>query len=253
MPSGFEDLLTRHLKLLFIHLAQHGGGGKLTVGIEHADEALGNQVIYLPLEIRQVGGLHARRDNGMVISHFRGVEHFLGFLQRFASQHLHQLRIGLNAIMLYLKESVHRRRTFRVDIITQELGIYTWVGGEFLLVQTLNGVERLFGTHGEFTVAVHLQGGQIIKMWRCLGTIFLLYGGNGEGFVGNRLKGLLSFFLGGVLSFRCYEGGIPIDGGQHPVRLGHEGINLLLSVHDQSQCGCLHPTDAQHLFVLSVL
>ena len=212
MPSGFEDLLTCHLKLLLIHLAQHGGGGKLTVGIEHADEALGNQVVHLPLEIRQVRGLHTRRDNSMVVGHLRGVEHLLGFLQRFTAQHLHQLRIGLTAIMLYLKESVHRRRTFRVDIITQELGIYTGIGGEFLLVQTLNGVERLFGTHGEFPVAVHLQGGQIIKMWRCLGTIFLLYGGHGEGFVGNRLKGLLSFFLGGVFPFCCHEGGIPIDG-----------------------------------------
>ena len=76
-PSRINDGTTGYLELHTVHISQHRGLCKLTVGIEHRDETAGYQVVHLTLYIRQVLGHDSRGDNGVVVGHFRRVKYLL--------------------------------------------------------------------------------------------------------------------------------------------------------------------------------
>ena len=60
-------------------------------------------------------------------------------------------------------------------------------------------------------------------------------------------EGLFAFFLGLVLSFRCRELCVTIDGCQHPVGFRLEIVYLLLPLYDEGKCRGLDPSYGQNL------
>ena len=243
-PAGTEYGLARHLELDVLHLAQHGGGGKLAVGIEGCDETPGDEVVDVALHVAQVHGGHTRGDDGMVVGHLGGVEHLLRLGQLLPGQCLHE--------RLVASESSQYGRTFGIDIITQELGVHTRIGGEFALVESLYDVECHLCTHAVFAVAVHLQRGEVVERFGRLCSVFLLHRGDGEGFACNGLQKLLTLLLHIELALGGREDRITIGGRQDPIGFWLEVFNLLLAVDNEGERGCLHPSDAEHLPVLSV-
>ena len=189
----------------------------------------------------------------MVVGYLRGVEHALGLLQRFATNGLDELSVRLNAVELGLIQPVERLRALGVDIVGEVLRINTGVGGIFLLVQTLNEVERHLGRIAELAVTIHLQRGKVVQLWGLLLALFLLNLSYLEGFALDGGKGFFALFLRGELSLGSRKSGIAINGGQYPVGLGLKVLDLLLTVHDERQGWRLHTTDGQHLTVLTVL
>ena len=130
--------------------------------------------------------------------------------------------------------------------------VNTRIGGEFLFVECLNEVERHFGRVAELLVTFHLQRCKVVEAWRLFRTLFLLHIGNGERLSRNGLESLLALFLAGEPSFGGREGGVAVNGGQHPVGFRFEVVYFFLPVHDERQRGRLHPSDGEHLPVLSV-
>ena len=192
-------------------------------------------------------------NDGVMVGDLRRVEHTLGLRQRLAPKGAHQLSVWSHTRKLSLEEAVHDLRTLGIDIVAEEGGINTRIGGQLHLVELLDEVERHLGRKAELTVAVHLQRGEVVERRRLLLAVLLLYVGDGEGTALDGGKGLLALLLAGELALRSSEGGVAIDGGQHPVGLGLEVVYLLLAVDDEGECGCLHTTDAEHLSVLPVL
>ena len=47
-------------------------------------------------------------------------------------------------------------RTFRIDIVCEKLGIYTRIRGIFLLVETLDKLQRNIGRVGKLLVALNV-------------------------------------------------------------------------------------------------
>ena len=257
-PSRVEYLLTGHLELYPIAFllsadnAQYGCCRELAVGIEHADEAARHQVVDVPFHIGQVLRDDLCGDDGMVVGHLRGVEHALGLGQRLATQRPHQLGIDGLPTHLGLKQAVHHLRTLGVDVVAQELGVDTRIGGQLALVKRLDGVQCHLGTHAELTVAVHLQRCQVVELLGSLLAVFLLHLGHGERLIFDQLEALLALFLACELTFGGGEECVTVDGREHPIGLGLEIVYLFLAVNDQCQRGRLHTTDAQHLPVLPV-
>ena len=189
----------------------------------------------------------------MVVGYLRGVEHALGLFQRFATNGLDELSVGLNAVELGLIQPVERLWALGVDIIREVLRINTGVGGVLLLVQTLYEVERHLGRIAELAVTIHLQRGKVVQLWGLLLTLFLLNLSYLERLALDGGKGFFALFLRGELAFSGSKSGIAINGGQYPVGLGLEVLDFLLTVHDERQGGRLHTTDGQYLTVLTVL
>ena len=131
--------------------------------------------------------------------------------------------------------------------------IHTGIGGELLLVKTLDEVERHLGRIAEFLVAIHLERSEVIKLrWQFLACL-LLYAGDLEGFAFNEREGCFAFFL--VLEFALSggEGGVAVDGRKHPIGFGLEIVYLLLAVHNECQSWCLYTSDGEYLAILAVL
>ena len=82
--------------------------------------------------------------------------------------------------------------------------------------------------------------------------LLLLHLRHGEGFALDGLKGLLALLLRGELTLGGREGRVAIHGGQYPVGLGLEVLDLLLAVHDEGEGRGLHTADGEHLSVLTV-
>ena len=189
----------------------------------------------------------------MVVGHLRRVEHLLRLLQRLPAQGSHQLGVGRLACEARLEEPVHGLRALGVDVVAQEGGVHARIGGQLHLVELLDEVQRHLGREAELAVAVHLQRREVVEWRRCLAALLLLHLGHFKGPSLDELEGLLALLLRGELPLRGGEGGVAVDGGQHPVGLWLEVVNLLLSVHDEGEGGGLHAADAEHLAVLSVL
>ena len=85
--------------------------------------------------------------------------------------------------------------TLGIDVVREVLRVDTRIGGVFLLVKRLDEVEGQLSRETELAVAVYLQGGEVVKLWRLFLTFLLLNLGDGEGFALNGGKGLLTFFL----------------------------------------------------------
>ncbi len=186
----------------------------------------------MPFHIGQVLRDDLCGDDGMVVGHLRGVEHALGLWQRLATQRPHQLGIDGLPAHLGLKQAVHHLRTLGVDIVAQELGVDTRIGGQLALVKCLDGVQRHLGTHAELTVAVHLQRCQVVELLGSLLAVFLLHLGHGERLIFDQLEALLALFLACELTFGGGEECVAVDGREHPIGLGLEIVYLFLAVDD---------------------
>ena len=189
----------------------------------------------------------------MVVGHLRRVEHLLRLLEWLAAQRAHQFGVRRLAGEARLEQSVHRLRALRIDVVRQVAGVHTRIGGDFLFVETLYEVERQFGREAELLVAVHLQRRQVVELRRSLCALLLLDACHRKRVPLNQLERLLALFLRVEAPLRGSERRVAIDGGQHPVGLGLEVVNLLLAVHDEGQRRRLHATYRQHLAVLPVL
>ena len=190
----------------------------------------------------------------MVIGYLAVIEYLLALRQLLAGgcELLDEWEVFLLTGYLCLAHTVQNLRTFRIDIVGQELGIYTRISGVLLLVETLDELQRNIGRVGKLLVAIYLQRGEVVEMrWRLV-SLLLAYIGNGEGFAGDGAESLLAFLLAGKLAAGCRKLGVAIDGGEYPVRFGNEVVDFLLAVYDEGKGRGLHPADAEHLSVLTV-
>lgn len=143
-------------------------------------------IVDLFLGKRQTLRLHARRYNGMVVSDFAAVEHFLRLRQFLFRQWRCQFRIRL--------KSLQNVWTFRINVVTQISGIDTRISGVFLLVEALDGLQGLVGTETVFLVTFHLQRGQVEQARRCFLAFLLRDVGDCKILSLNGLQILLTFF-----------------------------------------------------------
>ena len=276
-PTRIEYLPAGCLELHAIRLAHDGRSRKTAVGIEHGDEAAGNEVEYPSFYIGEVDRRLAGRNNGMVVRDLRIVEHFLRLRQDGSLQ-----RRGPGLIA---PQPLQDGRTLGIDVVTQEGSIYTRISSDLLLVERLDSFQRVVGRVGKLLVALHLQGGQVEKAERRFPAFLLRHRGNGKRHILDACQQLLAsrtvcygiytavlFLLLGLLAggqgfllllcFQCQlfvaladegrESSIAVNGIEHPVLLGHKVLNLQLAVHDKGQCRRLHPPDGKHLAVLPV-
>ena len=166
-PARFENLLTAYLELYLLRFgsvfvddfAQYGGGREFTVRIEHADESLGDEIIDIRLHIGESGWRNSGWDDGVVIGYLAVIEYLLALRQLLAGgcELLDEWEVFLLTGYLCLAHTVQNLRTFRIDIVGQELGIYTRISGVLLLVETLDELQRNIGRVGKLLVAIHLQ------------------------------------------------------------------------------------------------
>ena len=281
-PSRFEDFLSCCLELDVVDAAEDGGGGVFAVGVEGGDEAPCDEVVDVLLGVVESLWRYAGGYDGVVVGDLRGVEEFLVFAQCLSSsERSDEVGVGCLSVAYGLIESVHDVGTLRVDIVGQVLRVDTWVGGVFAFVEGLDEVECHLGGVSELLVALYLQGGEVEEVgWQLL-AVFLGHAVDGEGFSLDGLEGFLSLLYGGVavawyaavgcwlLVVGCWllavgfllfvgfvddggEGGVAVDGGEYPVGFWLEVVDLVLSVDDESERGCLYASDGEDLSVLSV-
>ena len=261
-PARFQNFLAAHLELYLFRLgsvfvddlAQYGGGREFTIRIEHADESLGDEIIHVCLHIGESGWRNTGWDDGVVVGYLAVIEYLLALRQLLAGggELLDERQIFLLTSYLCLAHTIQNLRTFRIDIVCEKLGIYTRIRGIFLLVETLDELQRNIGGVSKLLVAIHLQRGEVVKMRGRLVSLFLAYIGNGEGFAGDGAESLLAFLLAGKLAAGSRKLGVAIDGGEYPVRFGNEVVDFLLSVYDKGKGRGLHSADAEHLSILTI-
>ena len=257
-PASVKNLLTRHFELnsavVCCHFTQHGGCREFAIGIENGNESQSHQIVNIPFGVAKACARDDTcGDDGVVVGHFRGVEHLLRLLQCLATQRSHEFGIGCLVAELRLEKTVHDARTLWIDIVREVSGVHTRIGGQFLLIKTLDEIQRHLGRIRELLVAIHLKRGEVVELWRRFGTFLLLHTRHRERLAGNLLEGFLTLLLTVEPSLRGGEGGIAINRCQHPIRFGLERVDFLLSVHDERQRGRLNTTDGEHLTVLPVL
>ena len=190
----------------------------------------------------------------MVVGHLGVVEHLLRLRQRLA---LERGGEGLVAA-----QPLQDARTLGVDVVAEVGGVHAGIGGNLLLVEGLDELQRVVGRVGKLLVALHLQRGEVEQPWRRLPALAPGDGGHGErllpdlseqlqaaGVVGDGVDALL--LVG--LAHQCGKGGAAVHRAQLPVLAGREVLYLQLAVHYQCQGGRLHPPDGEYLPALPVL
>ena len=190
----------------------------------------------------------------MVVGYLAIIENLLALRQFLADccELLDEREVFLLTHDLCLTHSVQNLRTFRIDIVGQELGVYTRISGVLLFVETLDELQRNIGRVSKLLVAIHLQRGEVVEMrWRLV-SLFLAYICNREGFAGDGTESFLAFLFTGKLAAGGGKLGVAVDGGEYPVRFGNEVVDFLLAVYDEGKGRGLYPADAEHLSVLTV-
>src|SRR5574344_1048693 len=89
-------------------------------------------------------------------------------------------------------------------------------------------------------------------MWGCFCSILFRNISDGERFPCDRLKKVSSLFLTVEFTFCGTEYSITVRSCENPIGFRFEIINLLLSVHDESESWCLYTAYRENLTVLSV-
>ena len=235
-----------------LHFTQHRSRRKLAVGMEDSDEATCDEVEHITFHVAQRRGNLSCGNDGVVVGHFRGVEHTFGLAQGFSADETDEVGIGCHTIELRLIKSIECRRTFRIDVIGEILRIYARISGKFLLVQRLNEIEGLFSTITKLTVTIYLQRSEVVELWRLFLTFFFLHLRHCERFSFDGGKGSLTFFFLEELTLRGCKGRIAIDGREYPVWLWLEVLDFLLTTHDKCERGCLHTSYGKNLTLLSI-
>ena len=178
-PPRFQYLFASGLEFNAIGFTNDRCGGEFAIGIEYRDESACHQIEHTFLHVRQVHGILSRRDDGMVVGYLRIVEHLLRFVQLGTGKWSRPCFIRL--------DTCQYARAFWIDVIAQEGGIYTRVGGNLLFVKRLDQAQGFIGRITELLVTLHLQGGKVEQSgWR----FFPFFLGNGSDDKG----GLLDLF-----------------------------------------------------------
>ena len=99
----------------------------------------------------------------MVVGDLRRIKDLLRLQQGLTTQGTHQLGVGRLACELHLEEPVHGLGALAIDIVGQKGGVHTGIGGQLLLVELLDEVQRHLGRKTVFLVAVHLQRGEVVE------------------------------------------------------------------------------------------
>ena len=151
-----------------------------------------------------------------------------------------------------IDQSFERLRHFGIEIVAQEGGIDTWIGGHLLLIEGLNQFQGVVCREGELLVTLHLQRGQVKQARRKFLSLFLANRCHLEVCLSHDVQESLALLLGREFTFRGGEGHASVDRLQFPERFGLEMVNLRLSVDNQGQGRCLYPSDGEHLAVAAI-
>ena len=92
-PTFVENHFSGGAKRYIGRFAVDSGGGKTTVGVEDRDEAPRNQVVDAALHVGEGMWCDAGGNNGVVIRHFRRVEHLFRFAQLLAAQRSEEIAV----------------------------------------------------------------------------------------------------------------------------------------------------------------
>ena len=187
----------------------------------------------------------SRGYDGMMVGYFGVVKHLLA-LADLSSQYLgRQSRVWLQA--------AHDTTYFGIHIVGQICCVDTRIGGQFLLVKALDCLQRVVGAHAVFLVGLYLKGCQIEQLgWRFLTLLFLDILHH-EGMLPHLLQQCLTLGLLIECLNLSREQHVAVFGLEFPSVLGHEVLYLLLALHHQRQCRCLHTPHGEYLSVLTVL
>ena len=195
----------------------------------------------------------------MVVGHLGGVEHFFRLLQLRAAERLEEFAVGVG-------NAVEDGFALGIDIVGQEGGVDAGIGGEFVFVELLNDLQGLFGTVAQLLVALHLQSGEVEEPRWGFRPFLFRHLGHGERCPFDGLQSGLRFLAVGEPSFgsaflgrsllivalhACREGGVSIDGGEHPIGFGAEVLDFELAMDDEGQRGGLHAADGEGLCTLA--
>ncbi len=248
-PPCVGDVLASSTEQQLARFPRDGGSLELAVGVEHAYEAAADKVVHLPLLLCHSVRPHACGDDGVVVGHLLRVEHLLALHEGLALYPVHKGEV--------CPQPVEYLRALRVNVVGQEGGVNTWVGGELLLVEALNGLKREVCAEVEALVALHLKGGEVEQPWGCLAAVLLLHAGNGEGqpaYGGESLLRLLPRLEASLaLLHNKGEECVTVERGEHPVGRGLEAVYLLLPPHYEGERRCLHPPYAEDVRAVSLV
>ena len=224
-PPRFEYLLARHFEVHLAYFAENRGCRDFAIRIEGGNETAGDQVVDLPFVLRQVAGVHAGRDDRMVVRHLRIVEHAL-VLPYFRFQQ----RGGQFGVV---DQAAQRVRYLRINVVTQVSRVYTRIGRHFLFIERLDQFQRVVCRKGELLVTFHLQRGQVEKTGRIFLPLLFGYVGDGEIFLPGNLQEGFPFLLFGEFAFGGGESRIAVNRLQFPIGFRLEVVYLGLAVDDQ--------------------
>ena len=258
-PAGIEDEFAGGAKGDVGRRPIDGGSGKAAVGIEHGDETARHEVVDIALEVGERTRGDTGGDDGVVVGHLGGVKHFFRLLQLRAAERLEEFAVGVG-------NAVEDGFALGIDIVGQEGGVDAGIGGEFVFVELLNDLQGLFGTVAQLLVALHLQSGEVEEPRWGFRPFLFRHLGHGERCPFDGLQSGLRFLAVGEPSFgsaflgrsllivalhACREGGISIDGGEHPIGLRAEVLDFELAMDDEGQRGGLHAADGEGLCALA--
>ena len=263
-PTFVENHFSGGSKRHISRLAVDGGGGKTAIGVENGDETPGYQIVDAALHVGERTRRNTGGDNGVVVGHFRRIEHLFRLAQLLSAQRREEIAVQS-------REPVENPLALAIHVVGQKGGVHARVSGVLGFVKLLYDFECEVGAVTEFAVAFHLQRREVEQARRGFASFFLRDGRDGEGRVLDRAQCRLSFgavgetafrsaFVFGAFSFGSLplflflagveprgEGSVAIHRGEHPIGFGHEALDLLLAVHDERQSRRLHPPDAQRL------
>ena len=125
-PSRIENQFSGGFEFYAVHIAHHCCSGELAVGIEHADEAPGYQVVDVAFHVGESLCRHSGGYYGVVVGHFARVEHLFRLLQRFSPQCREELVVALYAVQY--------SSAFGIDVVAQILCVHTGVCSQLALI-----------------------------------------------------------------------------------------------------------------------
>ena len=246
-PALLQDGAASGLEADTTGNGQHRGLGILAFGTEHGTETADNQVIDPALAVTDAGeapGL-ACGDDGMVVSDAAVVKHPRALGQRLPRQSSGGIGNG--------GQLLDDAGAFRIDVIGEVLGVHTRIGGQLLLIEALDVLQRGVCREAVLAVAVHLQRGEVVELGRLLADPALADVLDAKHVRPSRFQPLPAPGLAVETTLGTGEDGIAVPGGQYPVRDGREMLYLVVAGHYHGERGRLHAPDAEHLPVAAIL
>ena len=154
---GINDRASARSEGFTINVGCNGCSVEDGVAVQHADNASGDQIIYLFLLIRQVLRDIAGRNDGEMAFDFLIIEILL--LIKLSCSAVDQLCIIRNSL-----QAVKNLIDDRFHIFGKIAGICTGIGCVSTIVKGLCCIERFLQSHAESRVCVHLESRQTVKL-----------------------------------------------------------------------------------------